>query len=112
MPQNLGVFRGLPFLLAATLPGVYTVYVYGILISRKHPSSHVTKPVQLSDEAYRRLRARKKAGESFSDVVLRLTGRGTLSRLQGLRSADDSERAAQQIVAMDRLDKPTRRGRR
>jgi predicted CopG family antitoxin len=72
----------------------------------------VTKPVQLSDEAYRRLRARKKAGESFSDVVLRLTGRGSLSRLRGLRPAAEIELAAQSIAAIDRLDRPRRRGRR
>jgi predicted CopG family antitoxin len=31
----------------------------------------VTKPVALSDETYRRLKQRKRTGESFSQVVLR-----------------------------------------
>ncbi|QQG39907.1 MAG: antitoxin VapB family protein [Candidatus Aenigmatarchaeota archaeon] len=34
----------------------------------------MTKPVSLSDDAYRRLKERKGHGESFSDVVVRLTG--------------------------------------
>ena len=34
----------------------------------------MTKPVSLSDEAYKRLKERKERGESFSDVVVRLTG--------------------------------------
>jgi predicted CopG family antitoxin len=72
----------------------------------------MTKPVQLSDEAYRRLRARKKTGESFSDVVIRLTGSGSLSRIQGLRPPASIDKAAQQIASIDRLDRPRRRGRR
>jgi predicted CopG family antitoxin len=35
---------------------------------------HVAKTVQLSDEAYARLTAEKADRESYSDVVLRLTG--------------------------------------
>lgn len=38
----------------------------------------MTKQVQLSDDAYERLRARKRAGESFSDVVRRLTPPGSI----------------------------------
>lgn len=72
----------------------------------------MTKPVQLSDEAYRRLRARKKSGESFSDVVLRMTGKESLAGLQGLRASRDIDEAAAQISSVDALDKPTMRGRR
>lgn len=35
----------------------------------------MTKPVTLSEEAYRLLREVKQEGESFSDVVIRLIGR-------------------------------------
>lgn len=38
--------------------------------------SYMTKPVTLSEDAYRVLRSLKRDGESFSDVVLRLAGRG------------------------------------
>lgn len=35
----------------------------------------MTKPVTLSEEAYRLLRELKRGGESFSDVVIRLAGK-------------------------------------
>ena len=38
----------------------------------------MTHQVQLSDPAYERLKAQKKKGESFSDVVLRAIGRPSL----------------------------------
>lgn len=44
----------------------------------------MTKQVQLSDDAYERLRTRKRPGESFSDVVLRLTPPGSLEMLATL----------------------------
>ena len=72
----------------------------------------MTKPVQLSDEAYRRLLVTKRPGESFSDVVLRLAGRGSLIRLRGLRSRTEIDRAERQIAVVDRLDRPARRGRK
>lgn len=34
----------------------------------------MTKQVQLSDDAYKLLKARKRSGESFSDVIHRLAG--------------------------------------
>lgn len=49
----------------------------------------MTKMVQLSDEAYRRLKARKRKGESFSDVVLRLTPRASLLDLAKFRRSDE-----------------------
>lgn len=65
----------------------------------------MTKVVQLSDEAYGRLRNIKRPGESFSDVVLRLAVRGDLRRLKGLRSAK-SLRAAERLMAdIDALDR-------
>jgi len=36
----------------------------------------MAKPVMLSDEAYRVLKAEKKGNESFSDVILRRFGKG------------------------------------
>lgn len=66
----------------------------------------MTKPVQLSDEAYRRLTMTKRPGESFSDVVLRLTRRGSLSSLSGLgRSKDEVQRHEKEIERMNGLDR-------
>jgi predicted CopG family antitoxin len=48
----------------------------------------MTKMVQLSDEAYRRLKAQKGKGESFSDVVLRLTPQSSLLDLARDRRTD------------------------
>jgi predicted CopG family antitoxin len=36
----------------------------------------MAKPVMLSDEAYKLLKAEKREGESFSDVILRKFGKG------------------------------------
>jgi predicted CopG family antitoxin len=47
------------------------------------------KTVSLSDEAYARLKSRKRPGESFSDVVNRLTSRRRLSELVG--ALDDGD---------------------
>lgn len=65
----------------------------------------MTKVVQLSDEAYARLRSLKLPGESFSDAVLRLAGRGDLRKLAGLRTPR-ALRAAEKLVAdIDALDR-------
>lgn len=65
----------------------------------------MTKVVQLSDAAYDRLKTLKLPGESFSDAVLRLAGRGDLRKLAGLRSAREI-RAAERIIAdVDALDR-------
>ena len=65
----------------------------------------MTKPVQLSDEAYARLAAQKRPGESFSDVVLRLTGKGTLLDLAKLgRSKKELDAHERMLAEMHRLD--------
>ena len=47
-----------------------------------------TKTISLADDAYERLRAHKREGESFSDVVRRLTGGVTLSEYHGVLDED------------------------
>ena len=42
------------------------------------------KTITLSEEAYKRLKERKKENESFSDVVLRLTNISTLRDFVGI----------------------------
>lgn len=51
----------------------------------EHIRTHVaTKTVNLSEDAYERLKALKREGESFSDVVNRLTGKHALLDLVGI----------------------------
>lgn len=56
----------------------------------------MTKQVQLSDDAYERLAARKRKGESFSDVVRRLTPAGSLLGLAKLNELMTPEERAEQ----------------
>lgn len=44
----------------------------------------MSKNVRLSEEAYDRLEAHKREGETFSDVVLRLAGERSLLDLAGI----------------------------
>lgn len=64
----------------------------------------MTKVVQLSEEAYGRLRTLKLPGESFSATVLRLAGRGDLRKLKGLRSAAELRKAQSAVAEIDALD--------
>jgi predicted CopG family antitoxin len=48
-----------------------------------------TKTVALSESAYERLSARKREGESFSDVVERLAGERSLLEIVGTGSPED-----------------------
>lgn len=66
----------------------------------------MTKLVQLSDEAYRRLKARKRGPESFSDVVNRLTRKGDLSGLWGLRSRAEIDAHEAEINRISEMDRP------
>lgn len=48
----------------------------------------MTKTIGLADDAYERLNALKQGGESFSDVVRRLTGAHLLRELAGTMDAE------------------------
>ena len=55
-----------------------------------------TKTISLSEDAYERLKARKREGESFSDVVRRLAGDRSWSEVAGIlepAEADEVEAA-------------------
>jgi predicted CopG family antitoxin len=64
-----------------------------------------TTTISLSDEAYRILKSQKREGESFSDLVLRVFGRGNpvaiLAYLKGsdpnLELADSVESASEEL---------------
>ena len=45
-----------------------------------------TKNIAISDEAYQMLRALKKSGESFTDVIERMTRRSAVLELAGIVS--------------------------
>jgi predicted CopG family antitoxin len=70
---------------------------------RSRTSNHViTKVISLSEDAYRRLKRRKGEGESFSDVVVRLTAdeRGiSLLALSGSWSGGDMEKVSRPLAA-------------
>lgn len=53
-----------------------------------------TKTISLADDAYEKLKAHKREGESFSDVVRRLTGGVSLAEYYGVlddETADELE---------------------
>jgi predicted CopG family antitoxin len=45
--------------------------------------------ISISDEAYERLKSIKQPGESFTDVINRLTGRRSILELAGLISREE-----------------------
>lgn len=68
-----------------------------------------TKTISLSEDAYERLRQLKRPGESFSDVVQRLTGRENIQRFVGAigeEMADDLRGTARDL--RERLDRDAR----
>lgn len=57
-----------------------------------------TTTISLSDEAYRALRAQKKEGESFSDLILRKFGRGNPSGILAyLKERDPNPDLAERV---------------
>lgn len=52
---------------------------------------HISKSIRLSEDAYERLAAHKREGETFSDVVLRLAGERSLLDIAGVLSDEDAE---------------------
>jgi predicted CopG family antitoxin len=50
-----------------------------------------TKTISLDEEAYERLEAHKREGESFSDVVKRIAGERSWREVAGLLSDEEAE---------------------
>lgn len=73
-----------------------------------------TKTISLSEDAYERLEAEKREGESFSDVVRRLTTGVKLTEYHGVLSeetADELEAAVAEARAERAERRSTRRDR-
>jgi predicted CopG family antitoxin len=51
----------------------------------------MSKSIRLSEDAYERLAAHKREGETFSDVVLRLAGERSLLEIAGVLSDEQAE---------------------
>lgn len=67
-----------------------------------------TKTISLADDAYERLKAEKREGESFSDVVRRLTVGTELSEYYGILSEETAE-DLEDVVAERRDERNERR---
>lgn len=56
------------------------------------------RTLTVTDAAYERLAALKRGGESFTDVILRLTGKRSLKRLAELLSPAESAALAEAVL--------------
>ncbi len=56
------------------------------------------KTISLSEEAYKRLAERKREGESFSEVVLRITGNSTLRDFVGILSKNSCDKMEEKLT--------------
>ena len=56
------------------------------------------RTITITDAAYERLAAMKRPGESFTDVILRVTGKRSLLRLGELLSPAESSAIAEALL--------------
>ena len=56
-----------------------------------------TKNIAISDEAYQRLKALKKPGESFTEVIERMTQRRGILELSGILSRQEASRVSEMV---------------
>lgn len=70
-----------------------------------------TKTISITEDAYHRLARLKEEGESFSDVIQRLSGGADLQRYAGTISTDlGTELRAASSEFRDRFEDDARRG--
>ena len=58
-----------------------------------------TKTISLTEEAYERLKAKKKGHDSFSEVITRITKNKSLLHLAGLLTQEQAEHLEKTIAA-------------
>ena len=75
----------------------YSVHMYTYM---------ATKTISITKEAYDRLKIRKEPGESFSDVIVRLTDRKTLTEFAGILTPS-SVKALSEAIAEARRERRT-----
>lgn len=71
-----------------------------------------TKSLTITEEAYERLRAHKREGESFTETIIRLTGAerdllqgfGSMADVDGFREAVESTRSDLDSDLRERVD--------
>jgi predicted nucleic acid-binding protein/predicted CopG family antitoxin len=56
-----------------------------------------TKNIAISDEAYQMLKALKKSGESFTDVIERVTRRSSVLELSGILSKPEVAKVERRV---------------
>lgn len=69
-----------------------------------------TKNIAISDEAYQRLKALKKPGESFTQVIERMTRSRGILELSGILSKEEASRVSE-VVKKTRRESSRRLGR-
>ncbi len=57
-----------------------------------------TKTISVTDEAYGRLNSKKKEKESFSEVILRLTGKRSLTEFAGIFSGKQAKELESNVL--------------
>jgi predicted CopG family antitoxin len=57
-----------------------------------------TKNIAISEEAYNRLKSMRRSGESFTDVINRITKSRSILELTGLLSAEEAKGVASTIA--------------
>lgn len=68
------------------------------------------RTLTVTEDAYARLAAEKRAGESFTDVLLRLTARRSLEDLAAALAPREVTSLAEAWLAMRRRESPPERG--
>ena len=68
-----------------------------------------TKTISLDEEAYERLKAHKREGESFSDIVKRITAERSWTKVAGILSEAEAEEL-ESLVRSGRGGSTGRRG--